>query len=183
MRKIVHHVDDADLRDGIGRVLDDFETHALPRFPELRAQVIHSDLNPDNVLTAAGDDERVAGVIDFGDMLHAPLVADVAIGACYLRAMEGNPLAKVAEFVAGYDSVTPLELAEIDLILDLIRARIAASVTILSWRLSMRGEDDPYLAGGVASEGDSAAFLRRLLDYPREAASRTLRQVCASREG
>jgi Ser/Thr protein kinase RdoA (MazF antagonist) len=40
----------------------------------LRRQVIHSDLHGDNVLTVSDDENRIAGVIDFGDMVRAPLI-------------------------------------------------------------------------------------------------------------
>jgi Ser/Thr protein kinase RdoA (MazF antagonist) len=96
------------------------------------------------------------------------LIVDVGIGASYLRLMNGNPLAGIAEFLAGYHSVTPLEIAEIDMLFDLVRTRLAASITILSWRASMRGEDDAYLAGAVPAEGSAARFvLRQALNESR----------------
>lgn len=180
LRKILEHVPRRDLRQDIARTLDDFETQALPHFTEFRSQVIHCDLNPDNVLLDADDRSSVAGVIDFGDMVKAPLIVDVAVGASYLHTTEGNPLARIAEFLAGYHSVTPLEVPEIDTLFDLIRTRLAASICILSWRATLRGADDAYLAGTVASEGRSAEFLKVLLELPRENARQTFRQICAS---
>lgn len=180
LRKILGHVPDAQLRQGIADTLDDFDTHALPRFSKLRSQVIHSDLNPENVLVDEVDPERVAGIIDFGDMLKAPLVVDVAVGGSYLRALEGNPLARIAEFLSAYHSVTPLELAEIDILFDLIKTRLAATITILSWRASLRAADDPYLASAVPSEGSAADFLKILLELPRENVQQSFRQICAS---
>lgn len=47
----------------------------------MRRQAAHCDLNPHNVMVAAGRPDRVAGVIDFGDMVHTALAADAAIGA------------------------------------------------------------------------------------------------------
>lgn len=180
LRKILKHVPDPPLQQAIAQTLDEFENRALPRFGELRCQVIHSDLNPDNVLVDEDDPERVAGVIDFGDMLKAPLVVDVAIGASYLRTLEGNPLSRIAEFLSAYHSVTPLELTEIDLLFDLIKTRLAATITILSWRATLRGSDDAYLAGAVASESSAANYLKILLELPRESAQQAFRQVCAS---
>jgi Ser/Thr protein kinase RdoA (MazF antagonist) len=180
LRKILKHVPDPHLRQGIAQTLDDFEMHALPRFGELRSQVIHSDLNPENVLVDEDDPEQVAGIIDFGDMLKAPLVVDVAIGASYLRAMEGNPLSRIAEFLCAYQAVTPLDIPEIDILFDLIKTRLAASITILSWRATLRGANDAYLAGAVLSEGSAADYLEILLELPRESVQQTFRQICAS---
>jgi len=180
LRRILEHIDDEELRRGVATTLDDFESHALGHFASLRSQVIHSDLNPENLLVESANRDLVAGVIDFGDMVHAPLIVDVAIAACYLGSTEGNPLQHIADFLLGYHSITPLELAEIDVLFDLIRTRLAASISILSWRASMLGADDPYLAGAVASEGEAAAFLRILLQMPRDNARQIFRQVCAS---
>jgi len=180
LRRLIPHVAEQSLRQGIAQTLDDFEAYALPRFGDVRSQVIHSDLNPDNVLIDADDRSSVAGVIDFGDMVKAPLIVDVAIGASYLHAMEGNPLARIAEFLVGYHSVTPLAVPEIDLLFDLIKTRLAASICILSWRAARRGADDPYLGGVVASKSGAAEFLKILLELPREHAQQTFRQICAS---
>lgn len=177
LRKILEHVPDEGVRQGIAQTLDEFEAHALPQFGKVRSQVIHSDLNPENVLIDPDDPSSVAGVIDFGDMLKAPLIVDVAIGASYLYSNEGHPLARIAEFLAGYHSITPLELSEIDLLFDLIKTRLAASIAILSWRATLRGADDPYLAGAVASESNGAQFLEILLEMPREHAQQTFRQI------
>ena len=180
LRRILPHVQEQDLRQGIAQTLDDFEAHALPQFRDVRSQVIHSDLNPDNVVIDADDRSSVAGVIDFGDMVKAPLIVDVAIGASYLHTTEGNPLARIADFLVGYHSVKPLEIPEVNMLFDLIKTRLAASISILSWRATLRGADDPYLAGLVASESVSAEFLKILLELPRESAQQTFRQICAS---
>ena len=180
LRRILEHVPDRRLRQGIAATLDDFEVHALPVFGEIRCQVIHSDLNPENVLVEAGAPDRVAGIIDFGDMLKAPLIVDVAVGASYLRVLEGNPLSKIAEFLSAYHAVTPLERVEIDMLFDLIKTRLAATITILSWRATLRGADDPYLQGAVASESSAAEFLKILLELPRNNARQIFRQTCAS---
>jgi Ser/Thr protein kinase RdoA (MazF antagonist) len=180
LRRLLPHVAEQTLRQGIAQTLDDFEAYALPQFGDVRSQVIHSDLNPDNVLIDADDCSSVAGVIDFGDMVKAPLIVDVAIGASYLHATEGNPLSRIAEFLAGYHSVTPLAIPEIDLLFNLIKTRLAASIAVLSWRAALRGADDPYLAGVLASESGAAEFLKILLELPQENAQQTFRQICAS---
>ncbi len=42
----------------------------MPQLAGLRHQVIHNDLNLHNVLVDPKDGARVAGVIDFGDMVR-----------------------------------------------------------------------------------------------------------------
>lgn len=180
LRVLLQHVADDAARSLVATVLDDVERHAMPVLGHLRSQVIHSDLNPDNVIVDPLDDDRVAGVIDFGDMVAAPLIADVAVGACYLRVAEGDPLRLAASFVAGYHGVMPLTKDEIDVLFDLIQARLCASIVILAWRASLRGPDDPYLDKLSAGELPAATYLSRLREIPRQNAVRFFREVCAS---
>lgn len=180
VRDIAHHIPGVSLRADVTACIDYFETHLLPVFLSLRTQVVHNDLNPENVLLDPNDSSRVAGVIDFGDMARSPLVVDVAVTASYLREFAGNPLAKIAEFVGAYHSITPLERREIDLVCDLIRVRLATTVAVLHWRIAERGVDDPYLNNSVSAESTAGKFLQVLGAVPREHARQALRQACAS---
>lgn len=180
LRELVTHIPKDDVRADVVRSLDDFERFAWSELPALRRQVIHSDFNPDNVLTDAAAPDAVAGVIDFGDMLAAPLVADVAIAASYLRPVKGDPLALITEFIAGYTTVAPLQPSELAILHELIRARLCASVVILYWRASFRDADDPYLGKLLDAESFAETFLAQLNMIPRANARQTFEQVCAS---
>lgn len=168
LRKLFGYLPDQAAREIANRCLDNFERFALPAFGALRTQVIHSDLNPDNVLLDPSDPESVAGVIDFGDMTRSPLIADVAIGASYLRELERAPLDKIVPFVAGYRAVTPLEPEELDVLPHLIRVRALATVSIASWRAAMRPPDDPYLVTHAGAFAAARRFLERLAEMPAE---------------
>ena len=182
LRELLDDIPTKSTKRDVEQALNDFEEFALPHFPRVRRQVIHSDFNPDNVLTDAADPDVVAGVIDFGDMLTAPLVADVAIGASYARPPEGDPLALAANFIAGYHSITPLKKQEIDMLFELIKARLCASIAILHWRASFRDPGDPYLEKLLSAESIAEHFLARLTTVPRRNALQVFRQVCASED-
>jgi len=162
LRQLLKYVAGADLRAALSTCLDDFDSLLQPVLPSLRRQVIHGDLNADNVLVQAGGQDSISGVIDFGDMLHAPLIVEVAIAAAYLRVADGDVLSLIAPFVAGFNSVLPLQDAELVLLFDLIRARLAATITILHWRAAMRGADDEYSRRYLQHERTADTFLARL---------------------
>ena len=166
LRPLVRHLPGAALRRLVGDCIDVFEQRLMPAFPVLRTQVIHNDLNPGNVLLTDAEPPGVAGVIDFGDMLRAPLVADVAIAASYLRAT-GDGLAVARAFVGGFESELPLEVEERELLFDLIRTRLATTITILYWRAAARSADDPYLKKAL-EERSAERFLRHLSQLGRE---------------
>jgi Ser/Thr protein kinase RdoA (MazF antagonist) len=166
LRPLLAHIADAELRAVVGGCLDDFEVRVLPQLAALRHQVIHSDFNPGNVLIN-DDAQELAGVIDFGDMLYAPLIVDVAIAASYLR-HDSNPTLYVAPFVAAYDGHTGLTQAELGLLYDLIRTRLATTITLLWWRLAARDESDPYREQTLEAEGGAHRFLIGLNAIPRD---------------
>lgn len=161
LRDILQYTSDVRLRDAVRACIDDFETRVQPALAGLRHQVIHADLNPDNVVIEASG--KLAGVIDFGDMLHAPLVFEVAIAASYLRPGPGRDVLEWIEpFVAAYQSVLPLQDGELALLFDLLRTRLAATISILNWRAAVRGAGDAYSRQNLLGESDAPGFLEGL---------------------
>lgn len=155
LRELIDCIEDSSVREGVARAIDDFDGCVLPAMGELRSQVIHSDANPGNILLA---DDGI-GFIDFGDMLKAPLVFDVAIAMSYLRSFDADPMQLMVPFVAAYHAVMPLDGTEADLLFDLVRARLATTVTLLYWRLGARAENDPYRQKALEIEGGAEEFL------------------------
>ena len=158
LRSLLSCIQDPNIRARVARAIDDFDNNVRPALARLRTRVIHGDPNPGNVLSWDGE----IGFIDFGDSVRAPLVFDVAIAASYLRVRESSPLQFIVPFVAAYHAVMPLDALEGDLLFDLVRARLATTVTLLHWRLSARGADDPYRQKALESESGAARFLDML---------------------
>ena len=161
LRELLGHIDDAAVRRSVEAVLSDFETLVVPRIAQLRTQVIHGDANPGNVIVDPGS-LQISGFIDFGDMVRAPLIFDVAIATAYLRGQDADPFALIAPFVARYDSNFPLQAVERALLFDLVRARLATTITLLFWRLGARDRNDPYREKTLADEADAIRFLGAL---------------------
>ncbi|HSD69428.1 MAG TPA: phosphotransferase [Woeseiaceae bacterium] len=177
LRQLLPCISTPAVRERVSRCLDYFEGQVLPHFGSLRWQVIHNDLNPDNVLLAAEGSAEVVGIIDFGDMLTAPLAVDVAIAVSYLRVDGDDALAGILAFVSAYHRVSSLADREVDLLFDLIRARLAATISIRYWRISERSADDPYLQK-ILQENSAEGFLARLDELPREEVRRRLYEAC-----
>ncbi|MBM1173243.1 phosphotransferase [Microvirga arabica] len=145
IRDLLIHIPDAAQRGLAERFLDNFEMHVLPSMPRLRAQVIHNDMNPNNVLVSGDDPDRIAGIIDFGDMVHAPLVNDVAVAAAYQPTSLDHPLAGAADLIAAYNAVLPLEPGETDILFDLIATRMVLTVGISGWRATLYPDNRDYI--------------------------------------
>lgn len=85
----------------VADLLDHHEQQVKPRLATLRAQVIHNDLNPHNVMLDSATGSRVAAIIDFGDALHAPLINELGTALSYqFDADASDPLWQIKAFVS-----------------------------------------------------------------------------------
>ena len=127
-------------------LLDSYETSVKPRLAKLRAQVIHNDLNPHNVMLDCETASHVAAIIDFGDALHAPLINELGTALSYqFDADATDPLWQIKAFVAAYHAKIPLQREELAVLGELIAMRMAMAITIAQWRASLYPENRTYV--------------------------------------
>jgi Ser/Thr protein kinase RdoA (MazF antagonist) len=162
------HVAEPRGRGLVRRALDRFISSVRPAAPGLRTGVIHNDANDHNVLVD-GRAGRVTGLLDFGDMVRTFLVNELAVACAYAMLDEGEPLEAGRAVVGGYREASSLRDTELAVLLDLIRVRLATSVSIAAHQHAQR-PDDPYL---TVSERQAWALLE-LLDPIDPEAARTL---------
>ena len=146
--QVRHHLallDDAAARKVSEHAIDRFAADCLPKLSSLRAQVLHNDLNFHNVLVDPAHPERISGVIDFGDMLHCPLIAELSIAGSDAVLERDDPIAVVAELLAGYHAILPLTEAETAQLFDLIQGRQALCLAVLASRRAQISNDPSYL--------------------------------------
>jgi hydroxylysine kinase len=126
--------------------LSRFTAEVAPRLAGQRTQLVHNDLSQDNVVISA-EGNRVCGVIDFGDATVTALVNDVAIAAAYQLSAEAEAdlLSPALDLIGGYHATTPLTAAELDLLPDLILARVLARIVISEWRAVRFPENRAYI--------------------------------------
>ncbi|TNF59888.1 MAG: hypothetical protein EP307_09555, partial [Rhodobacteraceae bacterium] len=135
--------------------IDHFAAHVLPRLACLRLQVIHGDIHAHNLIL--GPDNRVSGMIDFGDMFHGPAILDLADAMSDFA--EGcDDLAMMwSGLVAGFHSVQPVETGEMELLHDLAIARQVLTRIITATRAAETPDQKDYIAeAGFGSAGAMA---------------------------
>jgi 4-aminobutyrate aminotransferase-like enzyme/Ser/Thr protein kinase RdoA (MazF antagonist) len=156
-RSRLHCIADGADRAVVTHFLDRFDAGARPMLPRLRHGVIHNDANDWNVIVDA-QDGSVSGLIDFGDAMHGPLIAELAVACAYAMLDQPDPLGTAAEVIAGYNTVLRLEDEELDCLFDLIAARLCISVTKSAERKA-EAQANGYL---LVSEKAAWALLHRL---------------------
>lgn len=120
----------ADIADAKGRNIvtyffNQFEEIVRPLIPELRKQIIHNDANEWNVLV---DGDKIAGIIDFGDVAHTLLINELAIAIVYGCYDKEHPLDWAVILVKAYNNILPLQEKELKILYYLIAARLCTSV-------------------------------------------------------
>jgi 4-aminobutyrate aminotransferase-like enzyme/Ser/Thr protein kinase RdoA (MazF antagonist) len=144
VRRMLAAVRDPAARAAVESVLDRYDAAVAPRWPLLRAQVIHTDLTADNVL--ADDGGLVTGIVDLGDLSHTALAVDLASVLDSLTlGRAGEEMFRVARLVLdGYQRVLPLEPLELELMGELWATRAAVGVAIGAWRASQGLEEAAF---------------------------------------
>jgi len=174
LRARTHHIEEPARRRVVEEVLDHFEAEVLPQLQKQRAQVIHNDVSGMNTLV---DGNRVTGVVDFGDLIHAALVCDLAVPIAELTREHPDPIAVAAEITAGYHAVTALEDDELRLIFDLVLTRCAMEVAVANWRVRDHPENTDYIMNGIQEAG---AQLDEMRESGEERMYKALRRACAT---
>ena len=145
LRPLVPSIPDPRHRAIVDGLLDRYEQRVTPAWPRLRSQVIHSDFALDNALL--DDRDRVVGIIDFGDIVHSALATDLASSlSSVLRTRYEDDVFRAARLlIDGFQSRVGLEQLELELLADLLAARLCTIVSISAWRVISYPENAEYI--------------------------------------
>jgi len=155
--------------------IENFAASTLPRLEGMRAQLIHGDVNPHNLLVDPAETDRITGIIDFGDMIHAPLILDLAAAAADFLLDKENVVDVIETVADGYHAVTPLEPAEAEVLYDLIVMRLLQTALIAAWRMAETPGTPNYLN---ANFDGAFQVLHELHRVGREVMTQRIRRVC-----
>lgn len=179
VRTLLAYIPDTARQALAHRALDAFETRARPVLPALRRQPVHNDFNIYNLLVDPAATDVVSGILDFGDMVEAPVLNDLAVAASYQLDETGDALATIAAFAAAYHAVSPLQDSEMALLLDMIRARLVMVVAISGWRAARHPDNAGYL---LRNNAVSWARLAACDVYSPAQAHQAIAAACAAIE-
>lgn len=162
LEPLIAEVTDSAQLELVKRFMAAFKHHALPRLPALPAQVIHNDLNLYNVLVDPQDTNEITGVIDFGDIIHAPRINELAVAAAYQLTDPDDRLGSASEFIGAYHEVLPLTPEECEVLPDLVAARLLITVLITEWRAARYPANRTYILRNNAPAWASLAVFGAL---------------------
>lgn len=151
------------------------EYDVYPRLAGLRRQVIHHDGHGGNLLRQSASTETVTGVIDFGDMIEAPLICELAVSLASFVLAGDNLEAIVCALCRGFDSVTPLTAGETDLLPDLIIARLILTLQLFEFRRTHADSVPDFV---IEEQPAMIAALQQLISRDSSVFNQALRDAC-----
>jgi Ser/Thr protein kinase RdoA (MazF antagonist) len=164
LRPHLEHVADPRTRDDVGAELDRFDALTGPALARVRHQVVHNDVNADNVVVDEAGEVR--GLLDFGDLVRTAVVADLAVAMSYAVGADGSldsddldPWRAPYDLALGYLTARGLDDDELALLPHLVRARLAQRLLVNSWLAASNPANAHYTARSVAT---ATRALRRL---------------------
>ena len=112
----------------------------------LATTVIHNDANDYNVIVLPSlEGARLAGLIDFGDVVRGWRAAEIGVAATYAMMGLPDPVEAACAIVRGYASVSPPSDAECAAIIPVVALRLCLSVCVQAGEMR-RQPDNAYLA-------------------------------------
>jgi 4-aminobutyrate aminotransferase-like enzyme/Ser/Thr protein kinase RdoA (MazF antagonist) len=169
------YIESAPLREAVEKVCSGFRD-CLPRLRGLRSQAIHGDCHAANLLVGAAGDS-VCGILDFGDMIHAPVIFEPAVAMSELLTEAVAPLDSLAAVLQGYAQHQVLDAEEVELLFDIVTARHAVTLLVHAWRRRHDSEGALVLEQAGVHAGHS---LQHLLSLDRRAVSRAWHQAAGT---
>lgn len=132
-----------DVRTLAAPLLSRLRHDVLPKLNAGPSQIIHNDAHADNLLRPDAASQDVAGLIDFGDMVYAPIINDLAVTATSFHRPGKEDLETVENLLIGFHRVHPLSDTEVSLLWDAMTLRVLITILLSDIKLNIYKYRDP----------------------------------------
>jgi Ser/Thr protein kinase RdoA (MazF antagonist) len=156
-------------------LLDRLRNEALPSLNACPSQVIHNDGHPYNLLRADAVSQDVVGLIDFGDMVHAPIINELAVTAATFQRNYPGELDAIENLLVGFHAAHPLSDGEVTMLWDAIILRLLITILLSDMKVEL-AEDE-----GVEAFNDRVEaidMLVKAIELDHTATVNRFRAIC-----
>ena len=155
-------------------LLDRLRHEVLPAINACPSQVVHNDGHPYNLLRGNIHSQDVVGLIDFGDMVYAPIINELAVTATTFQRNNAEDLSIVQDLLLGFHRVQPLSDKEVSLLWDAIILRLIITVLLSDIKLVL----DPEQATADEDRSEALEMLEKVLLLEHNKQVNELRATC-----
>ena len=109
-------------------IFQGFEDNIVPYIPSMKQGTIYGDANGMNIVVKKRNGTySLAGIIDFGDVVHTCCIFELGIMLGYAMLEKANPIQLVCPMLCGYLKAFPLSEMELDCLYYVVLARLCQS--------------------------------------------------------
>ncbi len=123
-------------------LINDHEKFVKKNKKNLKHSVTHGDPNDYNIVVK---NEKIVGLIDFGDSIYAPSINDLAIALSYALMQSKNLFDTLNNIVGSYNKIYPISDNEIYSLLGLIKSRLVITL-IMAAKQRKKYPENKYLS-------------------------------------
>ena len=122
---------------------------------KLRFSLTHGDANNYNLVV---NRNKVCGLLDYGDMIYAPLINDLAVSLSYALMNKDDLYSTLKNIIVSYHNIFQITFNEIFSLMSLVKARLTITV-VMAEKQRKKFPDNKYLS---ISEKDAWKLLYKL---------------------
>jgi hypothetical protein len=156
-------------------MLNRLRNEVLPKLNSCPSQVIHNDAHPYNLLRADAVSQEVVGLIDFGDMVYAPIINELAVTATTFQRRNLENLSIVENLLIGFHRSHPLSNAEVSLLWDAIILRLLITILLSDVKLKIGVDNQPDI---LEDRTEAYNMLVKISRLDHDATVNRLRAAC-----
>ena len=135
--------------------LEEYNYFIKKNLKNLRFSLTHGDLNNYNLVVK---NDLVSGLLDYGDMIYAPTINDLAISLAYALMKKEDLYSSLKNVVTSYHKVFQITYDEIFSLMSLVKARLTITV-VMAEKQRKKFPNNKYL---TISENDAWDLLYKL---------------------
>ena len=137
----------------------------------LRYSITHSDPNNYNLVVK---NNKVNGLLDYGDSIYAPTINDLAICLSYALMNNNNIFSTLQNIISEYHKIYSINEDEINSLISLTKSRLMITV-VMAKKQRIKYPANKYLS---ISENDAWELLEKLEKIPTQFLIYIIRNIC-----
>ena len=139
----------------INNNLNEYKFFVKNNLKNLRFSLTHGDANNYNLVVK---NNLVTGLLDYGDMIYAPTINDLAVSLAYALMKKDDLYSTLKNVIISYHKIFPITFDEIFSLMTLVKARLMITV-VMAEKQRKKFPDNKYLS---ISENDAWNLLYKL---------------------
>ena len=153
------------------KCFSEYKNFVKNNLKKLKYSITHSDPNNYNLVVK---NNKVNGLLDYGDSIYAPTINDLAICLSYALMNNKNIYSTLKNIISEYNNLFPIDEDEINSLISLCKSRLMITV-VMAKKQRIKYPSNKYLS---ISENDAWSLLEKFDKIPTQFLIYIIRNIC-----